>query len=80
MPKFTAKDYNFVAKRFREQAWFENSNDRMAVHTRATLTVLALDFARSYAEDNPEFKPDKFLDACSPDKDKLPLGELWEDE
>ena len=83
-PKFSAKDYNFVAKRLREHFPHDLINDDYSDYrkdqmiARSAITVLILDFARKYAEDNPNFDPIKFLDACSPDVDRFPLSELWE--
>lgn len=78
-PKFTAKDHNFIAKRIREQNWHERDNSHIAHAMRHSLTYLALDLAKHYWEDNDRFDPLKFLDACSPDPDQLPLSELWGD-
>ena len=82
MPKFSAKDYNFISKRIREnypltQEYGYNRGEYLAVGD--ILAKLALDLAKHYAKDNPNFKPLRFLDACSPDPDRLPLSELWED-
>lgn len=80
MSKFSKKDYNFVAKRIREQStWEPDSNSEAALCQRAALTILALDFAKAYMKDNLSFDPLVFLDACTPDVDRLPLSELWED-
>jgi hypothetical protein len=77
-PKFSAKDYNFVAKRIREQNWHLHNNTAVAHATRYSLTELALDLAEHYADDNDRFDPLRFLDACSPDPDQMPLSELWD--
>jgi hypothetical protein len=86
--KFSAKDHNFVAKRIRENFPLDTSKDEMRspldnmkpMIERNILCVLALDFAKHFAEDNLRFDPLKFLDACSPDTDLYPLSELWEAE
>lgn len=88
-PKFTAKDYNFVAKRIREHFpiwlegedsdWFRQQRDKIMLQ-RGVLTDLAIEFAKSYKKDNERFDPIHFLDACSPDVDRFPLSELWEDD
>jgi hypothetical protein len=46
---------------------------------RTVLALLALDAARRFKEDNPEFDHLKWLDQCSPDPTLYPLSELWED-
>lgn len=45
---------------------------------RAILCQLAVNLAKRFLEDNPDFDPLKFLDACSPNTDLYPLSELWE--
>jgi hypothetical protein len=87
MPKFNKKDYNFVAKRLRENfpspeasemSWYDK---RKEVQTRQRIVAeVAIDFAKAYKKDNPQFDPLQFLDACSSDVDRFPLSELWEDE
>jgi hypothetical protein len=76
--KFDARDWNFVAKRFRETDWWRESNSPIALARRASLTQLALEFADKYSQDNPGFDPLNFLDRCSPDIDRMPFSELWE--
>ena len=83
--KFHKMHYVFVAKRIRENFdpsdGYESATSKLIATTnRAVLADLALDFARSFKEDNPSFDPLKFLDACSPDYDLFPLSELWDDE
>lgn len=80
MPKFNKKDYNFVAKRFRERfpTDYDVSTKQDVLLQRTMLTVLMLDFAEAYLRDDPKFDPLWFLDACSPDEDVFPLSELWE--
>lgn len=78
--KFSAKDYNFVAKRFRENypAEYDISTKEDVLLQRTMFCVLILDFAEAFEKDNPRFDPLKFLDACSPDVYVFPLSELWE--
>ena len=80
--KFFAQDYNFVAKRLRENFpkpldYGDSRAEYLSVSEK--VSTIALDFAKRYAEDNPNFDPHWFLDACSPDVEALPLSELWED-
>jgi hypothetical protein len=79
--KFSTKDYNFTAKRFRENfpVEYDESTKQDVMTKRHILAVLMLDFAEHYLKDNPMFLPLKYLDACSPDVDLFPLSELWED-
>jgi hypothetical protein len=81
-PKFHAMFYNFVAKRIRENfdlGWPGETGVQRVISTanRAVLSDLAMDFAKRFADDNPAFDPIKFLDACSPDSELYPMGELW---
>lgn len=79
--------YNVVAKQIREEfpidlAPFDSKYDHIRQDNmlrRATLSALAIRFARRFKEDNPQFDPLHFLDQCSPDTDYYPLSELWED-
>src|SRR6266576_7371769 len=90
-PKFTAQHYNAIAKDIRAE--FERYANQEAVsNTRheyrslldfklastGALVLLALRFAERFKEDNEHFDPIKFLNACSPDVDVYPLGELWD--
>lgn len=79
--KFSTKEYNFTAKRFRENFPVEYDVDtKQDVMTKRTiLATLMLDFAEHYAKDNPMFEPLNWLDQCSPNVDLFPLSELWED-
>lgn len=74
--KHTRVQHNLVAKRIRDR--FPTSNTEDAKIGRHYLSLLALDFAGSFVDDNPSFDPIKFLDACSPDYDMFPMSELWE--
>jgi hypothetical protein len=38
---------------------------------------MALVLAKRFEKDNPLFDPIAFLDACSPDVERYPLSELW---
>lgn len=83
-PKFHRLHYNFVAKRLREE--YDTSRDTdsgvakvIRLSHNATLHDLAMSFARSFAKDNPQFDPLRFLDACSPDPELYPFSEMWED-
>lgn len=83
VPKFSAQHYNAIAKDIREelsrhvtQASPPDARDLRAV---SALVDLALRLARRFVEDNPQFDPIKFLDACSPDVELYPLSELWEE-
>lgn len=84
-PKFHKLHYNFVAKRLREE--YDTTRDYpgnmsavIQLAHNATLTDLAMSFARHFLKDNERFDPIKFLDACSPDTDLYPFSELWESE
>lgn len=76
----TAQTYNFVAKRIREQFPTDKSNRYVLKVMRGQLCDLALECAQGFLRDNPRFDPQKFLNACSPDTDRFPISELWEDE
>lgn len=88
MSKFNAKDYNFVAKRLRENFPIDTPPDQMTnpaanvgTHLqRGVVVEIAIDFAKKYQEDNPNFDPLQFLDQCSPDTDRYPFSELWENK
>jgi hypothetical protein len=47
---------------------------------RGVLSALALSLAHRFKDDNDSFDVMKFLTACSPDNDRFPITELWEDE
>lgn len=95
MSKWHAAHYNALAKEIREgfHTYWTNGysygntqviksrfDKQMSLARNGALTDLALRLAKRFAEDNPKFDPLKFLDACSPDKDLLPLSELWEED
>lgn len=73
--KFHRMHYNFVAARLRET--IEVAGDAAG---RNILYVFALNCARYFAEDNENFDPLRFLDACSPDTKKYPIRLLWKGE
>lgn len=82
------KEWNFVAKRIRENFPIGRAEDNYSEHSRikvlterAAVVSIALDFARNFKRENPDgFDPLVFLDQCSPDVDMYPLSELWEDD
>jgi hypothetical protein len=75
----TKQTYNFVAKRIREEFPTDHENDTITLVKRGTLVDLSLRCALGFLRNNPNFQPLEFLEACSPDKDKWPIQELWED-
>ena len=85
---FHRAHYNAIAKDIRIEfglaaTGFESyaPNDKAAVvyHAKASAFCdLAITFAKRFQEDNSEFDPVTFLNQCSPDEDKYPLGELWD--
>lgn len=79
---FTRQHYNIIAKDIREEFPMWNPMDATekndVMSQRTVLVNLALRLAYRFQEDNPNFDPCKFLDACSPDTDVYPLSELWE--
>lgn len=77
VPKFNAKDYNFVAKRLREAYPIPN-RETPYKEQRRMLEELAITFAEKYLEDNPNFDPYTFLNQCSPDPDIYPFAEDWD--
>lgn len=77
MQIFTWMHYKAIAEEIRELYPIE-LHDTFAIAERGVLTTLALNLAKRFAEDNPNFDPHRFLDACSPNTDLYPLSELWE--
>lgn len=45
----------------------------------SAITNLAIDMALRFQADNEDFDPTVFLTRCSPDPEKWPLAELWEE-
>jgi hypothetical protein len=81
MPKFNRLHYNFVAKRIREIFPMGDTEEDRVYGTveRVTLSKLAINFAKAFQKDDPDFDAVKFLNACSPDTGVYPLGDLWEE-
>lgn len=95
-PQWTALHYNAIAKEIRElfptydpvtdrpmtqfeKSWYaDTKHNNMA--RRGVLAALALSLAHRFQEDNPAFEVMKFLEHCSPDNERFPITELWEDE
>lgn len=82
-PLFHQGHYFVVAKRIRNRFPSHPDTDPttkiLNVFTRSILADVALDFARWFADDNPDFDPLKFLDLCTSDKEQYPLSELWKE-
>jgi hypothetical protein len=81
--------YEVIAGRFRkalEPYMSDEVTNNEAVDTdtiilmsvRSALVVLAVEFAKRLQADNSDFIPEMFLNRCSPNPEKYPLGELWE--
>ena len=84
MPSFHRHHYNFVAKRLRENFPLAVGDETgvtrvILIAGQGMVSDIAYNFAQKFAEDNPDFNPTQFLDQCSPDPDRYPLSELWED-
>ena len=94
MSKFSSQHYNSLAKTIREE-WYEIADmdirttgmaqedlESMVAWRRKITFIygkLCMALARKFKADNERFDPVKFLDACSPDLDAIPLGELWDE-
>jgi hypothetical protein len=88
---FHKAHYNILAKQIRERLTvavdfysrgyerYKDSDRRGDYYAVEALVTLALDLAKRFKEDNENFDPLKWLDQCSPDEDKYPLSELWEE-
>lgn len=90
---FRRGHYEILAKRFREaleplftegpdtdtlkRSEYERLTYAGVVAARGAITNLVMDLALRLQADNSEFKPEIFLDRCSPDPDRYPLFELW---
>lgn len=76
-----AQTYNFVAKRIREDFPTDKENEISILVwvKRGTLVELALRCAYGFLQDNPGFDVMRFLDKCSPDPERYPITELWDD-
>jgi hypothetical protein len=90
-PMFTQGHYNILAKEIRERLdaalsfndnWsnLEGYDKSGRYYATEALVVLALNLTKRFKADNPRFKPEMFLDACSPNVDLYPLSELYEEE
>jgi hypothetical protein len=74
--------YEVIAKRLRtamEPYLTTTPADTLVevMSVRTALVELALDFAVRLQADNEDFKPDLFLNRCSPNAEIYPLSELW---
>lgn len=76
-PLFHRAHYNIIAAQIRRE--IEKFGSAGISTPRGTLVDFALSMAKRLNEDNPLFDPIKFLEACSPDNDRYPITELWED-
>ena len=83
MPRnlFHKAHYNVLAKQIRDlyaQTEYKRPVDRLhSLIARRTIEVFAVQLAKRLKQDNPLFDPILFLNTCSPDEDRYPLGELW---
>ena len=69
--------WNLVAKAIRgEFEGYTFENTKYAQAKRNALTDLALVFAKRFTEDEG-FDPLTWLDKCSPDTERFPFSELW---
>lgn len=76
MAKHSRVQYNLVAKKLRDRFPARGNTDSIRL-VRGVLIELAMEFAKSFQADNPEFDPILFLDQCSPNPDLYPISELW---
>lgn len=60
----TRKDYELIAACFADQMREANIHDMYAEHAQAYLNALARDLAHEFANDNPRFDRNKFMEAC----------------
>lgn len=92
MSKFSTQHYNAIAADVRAELTdatafysptFEHLTSSVAKDRRYyaidSLVKLALRFAKRFKDDNENFDPLLFLDACSSDADLYPLSELWDE-
>jgi hypothetical protein len=85
---FHRAHYNILAKQFRENIQPYVSEDLKDVDfadvrmnlmvAGVTLVNFAVSVAIRLQADNEDFDPVRFLDACSPNVEKFPFGQLWE--
>lgn len=81
-PKFHRLHYNLVAKRLRNHYPTEEVSALLKPIQnvqRRVIEDIALEFADRFWEDNIEFDAERFLDQCSPDPERFPFSELWEE-
>jgi hypothetical protein len=86
---FSKGHYEIIAARFRHalEPYMSEASQNLdfsevgseILSVRAALVFLAVDFARRLQADNEDFLPEVFLNRCSPNMDKFPLGELWKE-
>jgi hypothetical protein len=77
---FHKAHYNIIAAQFSGAFDVYLTEPRKSIRLAKIRAIvdLALSMAKRFREDNEEFDPHKFLDACSGDADLYPLSELWE--
>lgn len=78
---FHRAHYNILAKQFRTSlSKYYVGADALDEQFRqgAAVVDLALSLAKRLSEDNENFNPLTWLDACSPDVELYPLSELWD--
>lgn len=95
-PTFTEYHANVIAKEIRElfpgydpiidradpkseSTWYSQQHEANMAR-RGTLSALALSLAHRFKEEHPNVDYMRFLEHCSPDNDRWPITELWEDE
>lgn len=85
-PLFHRAHYNILAAQIKRQleplftAFGTPANwatDSCQWRIRNAFVDYTLKLTQRLLEDNPNFRPLAFLDACSPDPDLYPLSELW---
>jgi hypothetical protein len=78
--KFHKGHYEIIAGRFRDAftQHTENPTETGELYVWGALVDLALSFAFRLQADNEDFNPVIFMNRCSPDPEKYPLGDLWE--
>ena len=60
----TKKDFELIARVFREHGWYDGFTDKRFV-------VSAIYLADALIATNPRFDREKFLQACQPEIDKM---------
>lgn len=86
-PTFTEYHANVIAKEIRELfPTYDPQNEAMVgaksinMAQRGILSALALSLAHRFKEEHPNVDYMRFLEHCSPDNDRFPITELWEEE